>query len=134
MRDWVKLPTEDGGVLYADSRQATVSVDAGGQVRVDTPERFGVLLQEGIHVDIVVAALDGDEMARIMLDPATMGHKPTWRQRLRAKRRQRRPSTERDPWGGSPDSPSLPAAVKIIASVVATFTLLVFIVRACNGS
>ena len=127
MRDWIKLPTEDGGVLYVDAYgTVTPFVTRDGLVGVDTPERTGVRLRAGIHIDVVVAALDGDEGARIRLDPETSVHELTWREIARMKRHRRR--VERA-LAGKP--PSLPRPAKVGALTVAAFLVVVLLVRAC---
>ena len=74
------LPTADGKAVFVDAETTTAGVGEEG-VFVSTPGRGEVLLHGGIHVDVVMAAIDGDERARLMLDPETGDFAPPkpWR-------------------------------------------------------
>lgn len=67
-KDWVAMRTARGDTFFADATRCSVVVNASGRVQLHTTEGV-ITLQRGIKSDVVLAALDGDERARSILDP-----------------------------------------------------------------
>lgn len=67
-KDWVAMRTASGDTYFADATRCSVVVNASGRVQLHTAEG-SITLQRGTKSDVVLAALDGDERARSILDP-----------------------------------------------------------------